>query len=723
MARKSDVLRERILGLLEQQSRGLEVTEIITLLGEGVSTRGIRNLLNELSENGEIIKKRKENHRERGIPPFEYFHVKNQELINQLFTASQPNLFEDENIELQPRNQLENERLNPEEKKRDSVLSKIAQEHLRHDKYARAIIDIAPQIAKENPIDLVIGMVKWVINDLNKLGNDLKIKWQNQDMEEVKKITKLLEERLTWARNYFQSFWRLDRPLNQVDGILYIPKQPKEFFQGKDQGKDQVAILINEEKARDKLSKRIIGNQLIEVKKTIANQHKAVIGTDASITKIPLLHTQGSFIPPDPVVVTNASAAMIIQSDNFQKLEYQDFDIFPDRLQEYKEYEAAENGLVLSPHLITSNYLNEETFNKAYIVAMDLRQYEEDFNVATRKAKWRPVGEIENLAIKQKPSLIFRDGRIFPAVHRINFFESEGLYGGIVRKEIERFADVIDYTFSNPQGEIIYGATVKNPELSWLSPLVFWYLHIHDSSTIDVENVYKYVFRDTVVSHLLFLGVAKNWKNYDRDKLFITCQVIRRFSDIAFVETSLPVTIHENFTRKVIDNEDSSTLENWHSFILQRIQKKEEDEALYILEPDDYNSFIYLCQKVGVMMFYAAPTLAYEQLSHNSSEGGHFLIPRLEVAINLNNDLKSHQNKLDKMLSWLTAERWGLDSSHTQSEFDSREGGTIYPILVPDVVLLAHEVATFTCGRLGEEVQDEIRKLVAELRQRMDKRA
>lgn len=37
---------------------------------------------------------------------------------------------------------------------------------------------------------------------------------------------------------------------------------------------------------------------------------------------------------------------------------------------------------------------------------------------------------------------------------------------------------------------------------------------------------------------------------------------------------------------------------------------------------------------------------------------------------------------------------------------------------MPDVNVLAHEAVTFTRDRLGEEVQDEIRALVMELRKR-----
>lgn len=56
-----------------------------------------------------------------------------------------------------------------------------------------------------------------------------------------------------------------------------------------------------------------------------------------------------------------------------------------------------------------------------------------------------------------------------------------------------------------------------------------------------------------------------------------------------------------------------------------------------------------------------------------------------------------------------------MDRAHTQSAFDTgREQGL--PVLVPDVVVYAHEAATFARSKLSEEVQDELRARISELR-------
>ncbi|WP_157724344.1 hypothetical protein, partial [Salmonella enterica] len=125
--------------------------------------------------------------------------------------------------------------------------------------------------------------------------------------------------------------------------------------------------------------------------------------------------------------------------------------------------------------------------------------------------------------------------------------------------------------------------------------------------------------------------------------------------------------------------------------------RKQENYEENILDEGDYAPFIYICHQVGVLMCYAAPTSAYEMIVSGDSGGaGHFLIPRLEVAINLvEKQADSYQKNLDKMLFWLAAGHWELDRGHTQSGFDAGEALLHFPVLVPDVILHADEAARF----------------------------
>ncbi|BDI17135.1 hypothetical protein ANSO36C_29370 [Nostoc cf. commune SO-36] len=719
MAAAEDILTQKILDLLLKQPEGLEVDEIINHLqakDSDISPRGVRNLLNQLVK-GEKLIKRKRQGQGRGKPPYAYFNLK---------TVSQyVNPFQDipgvdsAKSHFVAKTEIEKEQINPQERERQkqwrTVLERIAANNLLADTYAKVIIDYASEIAIQNPVELVVNMAHWVVNDLNQLGEEIECKLQKSETVEAQVLVRRLDERLTWARNNLQKFWRLDRSRDEIEGILDLPSQAKNFF------RDGIRAQFNEKAARDRLKNRIIGDRLIDETTPPVNQHKAAVGTDASIAKIFLNHTSGSFIPPDPVIVTTSAAAMVVDDNNPTKQEYLDFDISPDGLQEYEEYNAAAKGLVLSPNLMRT--LGTDTFKRAQTAALELRQYHQDYRVATRTTEWRPMGNLPDLEINPKVTLIFRDGRVFPVVHRINFYEADGLYGDIVRNQIAEFAGVIHNTLLNPLGEIVYGSAVKNPELSWLSPLVFWYLYnrkIQEQGKfiVNADDVYKAPFVDTSVSHLLFLGLANHSSEFNKQKHFISCRVLRRFSDIAFVDDILPIIISKDEQPEPLNEND---IEDWQTFIAQRLARKKANGEENRLEEDDYTPFIYICQKVGVLMCYAAPTSAYEIIVNGDSGGsGHFLIPRLEVAINLEKqNLQTYQKTLDKMLSWLAAGRWERDHGHTQTGFDEGETESRYPVLVPDVTLYADEAAKFARNKLSDEVEEKVRNLIADLKKHL----
>jgi hypothetical protein len=725
MAKDAGILIQNVMELLEKEPEGLEFAEIVEQLSrvqDVGSERGLRSLLNRLAKEGKLIK-RKGWSRKPGAQPYVYCHPK-----------TQPRQLEIPGIkkyQIHTKTEFEIDELNYEEKKQRqeaiSVLENIASAHLNQESSVRAIIEVAPKLAAENPVDLVVGMARWVVNDLNQLAAEIERKLKRGAVDESKKLAVKLDSQLGWARRYFQGFWKLyDRVdeiygVNELPGILELPSQAKRFFRNGETAK------LDETQARKQLEKRIFGKRLIEEKLLPTNLHKSAAGTDASVADLFLEHTSGSFIPPEPVMVSTSAAALVTHSKNGFPDEYQEFDIFPDKLKDYDDHTAAVNGLVLSPTL-ARNFVEESNLQHTRKAAMDLRQYLQDFRIATKKAEWRPMGYSPELGTKNKPKLIIRDGRVFPLVHRLRDYESGGLYGQIVRKEIESFQQVFHNTLLGSGLDTVYGASVKNPGMSWLAPLVFWYVYVHEcavdgkEAVSNSDKVYQYPFADTAVSHLLFLGVAKKASNFSPDRLFITCRVLRRFSDIALeAEEMSPVISESHEIRRVGENNPK----DWTEFIEQHITKKRKHYQSITLDIDDYEPFIYLCSKVGVSMCYAAPSSAYALLSGNSGISAHFLLPRLEVAINterLEKEGEHHEQEcLDALLSWLAAGHIELDRSHTQSGFDTGNQEHSLPILVPDVIVRAHEAATFTRDKLGEEVQDKIRALIAELRKRVEK--
>lgn len=116
-------------------------------------------------------------------------------------------------------------------------------------------------------------------------------------------------------------------------------------------------------------------------------------------------------------------------------------------------------------------------------------------------------------------------------------------------------------------------------------------------------------------------------------------------------------------------------------------------------------------------MFYAAPESAYELLVQDSEDAGHFLLCRLEVSIKVGDNDHECQS-MEGMLAWLASGGWEFDHAHNPTGFDTKPGKGI-PILVPDVVVPAHETVTFARDQIGEEVEDALRSLITELRKRV----
>ncbi len=709
--REQELTDTLILNLLKGKPNGLTASEAIEQLQtQGIfSSRAVRNLLNELTARGAVIRA-KQWSKNAGKPPFAYFHP--SEVSQQL------NFFDQllgVKTQIQTKTQIEKENL-PLEGKRlndgaNSVLERIAREHLALDAHAWAITQVAPQLAQQNPVELLLEMAQWVVNDINALADEVQKLWGQNLKHQSDALAGELEMRLEWAKRHLQHMWRFDNRVgNTIPGILELPTRAKNCRSGE-------RAQINVEKARQRLQQRILGEYVIELKPVIPDLNKAAAGTDASVADLFLEHKQGSFIPPEPVAVTTAAAALITHDPQMQSSPvYQDFDIFPDQLKEYSDYRAASEGLLLSPAL--KKILPEEDFKHSRMAAMDLRQYHEDLRVLQKNAKWRPIGNLPMLDVVPKASIIFRDGRIFPLVHRLDDYESGGLYGQIVRKEIETFSYVVQPTLSGPASNVVYAAAVKNPEMSFLAPAIFWYIYhkniqVNGRHVVSKDDVYSVPFGDTAVAHLLFLGFAKSQQHKPQNSssvgIFVTFRAVRRFSDIG-IKDGPAILRHQS--KRV----DEDSVEDWQSFVQERVMEKQ-TKGQETIDIEEYESFIYLLSQVGVSMVYAAPETAYEPIK-DASEGSHFLLPRLEVAIDLQKP-QQEQNKLNRMLSWLASDHCVLDGYHSQTQFSTNTQKQGLPILVPDVTLAAHEVVTFARDVLGQEVQDELRNLITDLKKRM----
>jgi hypothetical protein len=714
MARAQEVEAARetaVLNMLKEASDGFEIFEIVERLpdNECGSERTVRNTVNRLCREKRIIRQRSLGRRP-GAPSYKYLHPEN--------VAHQPSLFDSfpeiERADVETRTDIEFRELSSEEQTRQargkSVLQKIAESHLSADVHAEAIVNVASQFAAEDPVEMLLTMAQWVVHSLNEMGMQFRETAVNNKTEVSEPLAHELNGRLIWARSYFHRLFRLDRPIENIEGIMTIPVQARDYRPSK-WHPEGIEASINVPAAAERLRKRVFGGRILDVVTPIV-EHKEAVGTDASVADIFLRHAQGSFVPPDPVYIMASAAALMVRADGISH-EYQDFDIHPDKLDEYKEHKAAIEGLVLSPTL--KNAFAESDLKHARSAAMDLRQYYQDRRAVMRDAAWRPVGEAPLSGVRHRPNLLFRDGRLFPLVHRIQDYENDNLYGEIVRREIEQFANTSAHVFSRVYGDTIYSAAVKSPSMPWIAPLTFWYLHVNkvkkaDGTLVITEpEVYSHIFSDTAVSHLLFLGLAKSMNTLPEGSAFITFRVLRRFSDIG--PQTLPAVIESATELRLVD-EDSE--QDWQEYIRQRIEKKKDEHAETTLEEEDYRPFINLCVRVAVSMVYAAPCSAYKVLVEDDGSGAHFLLPRLEVAVEMP-DAERENKHLESMLGWLVADGFVLDDGHTQPGYDTGDRSTRIPVLVPDVVMAAHRAATFARDRLGDEVKQELDERIAKL--------
>jgi len=709
MAREKE-FEALILELLQRAGRdGLTLGGLMASLaqaGISVSERTVRRVLNELVQVKQVVTMTRKLEKGPGRPKRVY--------VLRGFLPQQLSLFElmegVKKAEVKTLDELplpedqEEEGLLADEKHRreseetESVLRKIATGQLEEEHLASSIAEIAPRLADEDPVDLLLQMLEGLLTHVNAIARKilkLRARGDRESVQEAEKLAQELEVRLSRIRSYFRDVWRLDPP------VLSLPTL-RDLRRG-----EWKEARVDRIEAERRLRARVLGRKVLEILdvRDIKRILKAGAGTDASVADIVLEHREGSFLPPRDVYAFTAAAALNVAGGSGPM--YTDYDVFPEELRYYDDIKAAEKGYLLAPQL--RELFGEEDLRHARYAALSLRQYDEDLRVLRGEARWRPLGRAPTLGLPPRIKLIVRDGRIFPTVHRLKDFEADNVYGRLVRNEIGRFDEILDLTRPDgPRGDVAYTAVVKEPEFSWLSSLVFWYLHKHKS--VDIELVYRAPLPDNIVVHLLFLGLASHRPELTKVEglVFCTFGMIRRFSDIALERDNRPLRVDGTPI-------DENNLEAWWEYIRHRLKKAEEDGREPTLDIEDYRPFVRLCAGAGVLMAYGAPCTVYNPLATGHGSG-HFLIPRLEAAAWLE-DLSHAEGALKTLLAWLAdPARRTLDVDHARSHTEGEEGG-LAP-LVPNVIVKAHEVATFTRTEAGQAIEEEIRKWISRIRNR-----
>lgn len=608
-------------------------------------------------------------------------------------------------LDLWQRDEVERERVTA------SVMQEIARSHALEENYAKLVHDIAPILADENPVDLILEIADWVTKDMNGLAKKIRIAGSGVQSE-IQRLTRELGFRRSKAESFFQRLWRLDRSIGGVRGILDIPTVPQMLRDGK--------IRLDKEAAKRRLQERIVGSKIIEIITAPENPHKAAVGTDASVGDVMVEHAHGSFIPPTPATLFVSAGAMRVL-DRTNAFSYWDYDLDPRELRQYKDLDAAVEGLLISPHLRREVITD---FRHLRSAAMELRQYAEELRIIQQQSKWHPISGVPEIQHPPTITLLIRDGRIFPLVHRLDDYDGASapddvLYGEVVRREIRTFQRIFHNTAGNGRLGTIYAGAVKSPEYSWLAMITFWYLHVKQGRQDLVDAFYRPPLNDQAVTHLLFWGLAETRPDQafaDLRNSFVTFRAVRRFSDIAFFPHPRPIT---DGSGKVVRTVQEDNIEDWIDYIRQHIseanqrydQHKRGIPALTTI--DEYNPFLDLCHRAGVAMFYAAPTRMYRA---TLSDRAHFFTPRWEVAIDLTQNVGSEiDRRLAELMAWLV-EQDGLvpDESHAVGGFE--EVTESLPLFIPNVVMEAHRAVGYGRERHAIDLQDELQKLVTDIR-------
>src|SRR5262249_33642713 len=132
-----------------------------------------------------------------GKPPYVY--------ILPAFVPQQLRLFGDAKLDVLTISEASLEELDNQERDRlqqgMSALETIARGHIQEDRFAKAIIRIAPKIAAENPAELLAHMAEWVVEDINHMASELtRLRSTRAAPHEIDNLAGRINVRLQMAR-------------------------------------------------------------------------------------------------------------------------------------------------------------------------------------------------------------------------------------------------------------------------------------------------------------------------------------------------------------------------------------------------------------------------------------------------------------------------------------------------------------------------------------------
>jgi len=706
-----DELKDRIMALLTNEEGGMKASQVEAWLadthGVDVSRRTVQMALRELADEGELRRERVSDG-SRGAPPYYYFLQAGEDTAeDQSGTDDVADTAEESEGEIVLESSVEAVRgeVSPPDEDADQqdLLMDIAKSHLEESDYVQDIKAAAPELAREDPRDLLVEMLDWSVETINAHGRQLYRYHQNGHLRQFSDERETLEGFVRWTERYFQGLLRLDEMRDDSGGtveVLHIPSVG-EFYDGIEDEEELPMAKYDEDAIRERLSQRVFGDSVVYTWE-IEDEGGDAAGTDASMADIP--------IPSNQPLATQTAFKLFTGAGALERADgrYTDFDFDPESFRRYRHRKAFKEGLLVSGRVHPE--LGEGQADKAQYAAMDLRQYNENMRVMREKADWRPVGEtVDRTTDFSGPDVVYGDGRVFPLVHQISDFKTVNIYGDLVRNEVRHFAEMISLVGDDYRlVDSTFAGVVKRPGISWITPLVFWYIDVkrtdHDPKDEIPQDVYQPRLSDRIIPHLLFVGLAEDGIDLDEDQVFVTFRVLRRFYDMSLEDRDVPPTrIDSDGDERIIDVND---VDEWMDFFEELVEDKS-GRGYETLNPEQYKPFALMCANAGVVMCYSAPQSLYAgDLDPSEIE---LLLPRIEAGVSPPRDAPE---ELRKALSWF-ARNPKLDSAHASGDFSSFSD---LPVLVPSVIVESDKAAKFASDSMGTDVREELLRLIEDLR-------
>jgi len=336
----------------------------------------------------------------------------------------------------------------------------------------------------------------------------------------------------------------------------------------------------------------------------------------------------------------------------------------------YESERAERLGWLVRPDTIMQQPEMEDRIREAAMDILELRRIYEAFYPD-------PFLEEERGWISE-PSLIFRDGRIFPYEHTMDDYIHEPPHGRFVRTAILEFNRVLDTATLRKDRTLLLGV-VKRPGISYLAQTLVWYAYTRRFINITEDELWRVLARPPRTDDEVFLMMARSLGGEAHEAL-VSVRVVRRF-----------YAMDPDLVELLVEEWSSYDDENHEKFWLAALHKRLRARA-YI---PPMEQFARLCAEAAVLMFYYVPVSLAGTMVRN------LRLPRRELL------LPAYFVRLSK--DEVEDYERDLVGSSLIDDYVMYSEETRGPVLMVDLpVKLAHE----ECWRLARQFQRDLADLL-----------